>query len=55
MGNNAAIELVHTLNDNNSLRLLNLSDNLLDDIFATFFKNILIENQSIEELYLHWN
>ena len=48
-------KLLLNLEKNCSVRLLNLSKNLLSDSCCESFKGYLSKNDTIEELYLHWN
>lgn len=50
-----AIPLLENLVTYNRLRLLNLSKNLLSNAFAFKLKKYLLEDECLEELYLHWN
>lgn len=54
LGDEAVFELLNGLQMSKSLRVLNLSKNLLTDRVCGELKNILYRC-SIYELYLHWN
>jgi Ran GTPase-activating protein (RanGAP) involved in mRNA processing and transport len=47
--------IVERLSNHGKLRLLNLSKNLLSNSLALRLKKYLMEDNCLEELYLHWN
>lgn len=51
----AAIQLFKALGENSKIFKLNLSRNLLTDLSMGDFRDLLIKNNSIAEVYLHWN
>jgi len=56
LGNtNTKIILDQLISVNRSIKVINLSNNFLNENVADVFKDLLFNNHHLNELYLHWN
>ena len=55
LGDKISIKLFESLQNNTTLKKLNMSKNFLSDAIADSIKALFQKNFYIQELYLHWN
>lgn len=55
LGDICADIIIEALIENSSLKILNLSSNLLTDNITFKINRLLTENNCLKELYLYWN
>ncbi|CAD8076826.1 unnamed protein product [Paramecium sonneborni] len=55
LGDLLAQELFKSMQKNNTVKLLNVSKNQITNASYPFIKQMIETNDSLEELYLHWN
>ena len=55
LGDAGADIIIEALIENYSLKILNLSSNLLTDNITFKINRLLTENNCLKELYLYWN
>jgi hypothetical protein len=53
LGKFAIVRLLKKLDEYNYLKSLNISRNLVEDWCADYIERLLVESDSIQELYLH--